>query len=561
MSIYYKELLIFDKEKGKARKFEFKDGINIITSQLNSVGKTSLSLMLLYSFGAKVKFSDKWKLNNIYTKLTIQHDEENIVIIRYKDTYTILANGDKHFYPLQKNGYSEKLYELLGLTIKIKNKNSDTYSTAVPSLYLLPYFISQNKTDDERSVFEDLNMYKKSDLHDALYYHVGALDNQYASILQTLTQTKKNLESFKKEKEKQESEIAYLEDKLNMYKSAKIDYNDTDLESDIALYKKYAEMKQKYYDLVKREAEIKHKIKLLNKTLADNSTYTMRLLNEEEIMCPVCHSDITEFISSALTIGFAEADITMELAELKATLLSTNRAMEMMKPKLSDLQQRVALMEQQRENIAITRAVIVWNDELKMALQNYAEVQLQIEELEKRIKVLSAKSKSYSDKKNVADDTYRTSFSELLNATNVNISDIDFQKLDLYDPVTLSGSEVPRVAISRFFALLESKSNDSIVMPIIFDFPNLDMTKDNLERCFKLMCDKISDTKTYPQSFVFSIDCVERIYQSGATLPNEAHIIKMENLPMDDLEHPQLLCKQDYIQHKEEIKQMVNDFD
>ncbi len=47
MSVFYKELLIFDKDKKKARKIEFQRGINIITSKLNSVGKTSLSLMLL----------------------------------------------------------------------------------------------------------------------------------------------------------------------------------------------------------------------------------------------------------------------------------------------------------------------------------------------------------------------------------------------------------------------------------------------------------------------------------------------------------------------------------
>lgn len=110
MSVFYKELLIFDKDKKKARKIEFPRGINIITSKLNSVGKTSLSLMLLYSFGAKVKFSDKWDLDNIFTKLTIQHNEKDITIIRYKDTYTIFADGEKFFYPVQKKGYSEKLY-------------------------------------------------------------------------------------------------------------------------------------------------------------------------------------------------------------------------------------------------------------------------------------------------------------------------------------------------------------------------------------------------------------------------------------------------------------------
>lgn len=94
-------------------------------------------------------------------------------------------------------------------------------------------------------------------------------------------------------------------------------------------------------------------------------------------------------------------------------------------------------------------------------------------------------------------------------------------------------------------------------MPIIFDFPNLDMTEDNLMRCFKVMCDKISDTETYPQSFVFSINCEERIQKSGSSLQN-AHVIKMEDLPMDDVEHPQLLCNQDYLAYTDEINCMVN---
>lgn len=557
MGIYYKELLIFDKEKKQARKIEFQPGINIITSKLNSVGKTSLSLMLLYSFGAKVKFSDKWNLNNIFTKLTIQQDEREIVIIRYKDTYTIMADNEKFFYPVQKNGYSEKLYELLGLTIKIKDKNSDTYSTAIPSLYLLPYFLSQTKTDDERSVFEDLNMYLKNDLHDALYYHVGALDNQYSTVVQDLTRAKKALEKLKKDREKQIAEIKYLEEKLSSYKNIKTVDSDVDLDNDIALYEKYAKKKQDYYVLTKKVADIKHKIKLLNKSLSDNSTYTSKLLDEEEIKCPVCNSDITDFISSALTLGIAETEINTELADLKAELLSIKRQMVLAKPKLDELQQQILLIEQQRENIKTTRAIIVWNEELQVAKQNYAETQLEIEECEKEIKELSGKTKSYTEKKHTADSSYRTAFGNLLDATNINTDGINLQALNLYDSVSLSGSEIPRVAISRFFALLESKAEDSIVMPIIFDFPNLDMTEDNLIKCFKVMCDKISDIETYPQSFVFSIDCEERIVKAGATLEN-ANVIKMENLDMDNKERPQLLCKQDYISNVEEINLMIN---
>ena len=282
MSVYYKELLIFDKESKKARKIEFQKGINIVTSKLNSVGKTSLSLMILYGFGAKVKFSDKWNMNNIFTKLTLQQNDKEIIIIRYRDTYSIIADGERFFYPIQNQGYSEKLYELLGLTIKIKDKNSDTYSTAIPSLYLLPYFISQTKTDEDRSVFLDLNMYMKSDLHDALYYHVGVLDNEYTSLVQELTQAKKALDKLKKEKEEQSAEIAYLESKLNQNKNIKTVDSDKDLEADIAVYEKYAKKKKNYYEMIKEASEIKRKIKLLNQALIDNVAYGRLKIGHED---------------------------------------------------------------------------------------------------------------------------------------------------------------------------------------------------------------------------------------------------------------------------------------
>lgn len=37
--------------------------------------------------------------------------------------------------------------------------------------------------------------------------------------------------------------------------------------------------KQEYSDLIKKSTELKYKIKLLNKALADNATYTTRLVN------------------------------------------------------------------------------------------------------------------------------------------------------------------------------------------------------------------------------------------------------------------------------------------
>ena len=119
-------------------------------------------------------------------------------------------------------------------------------------------------------------------------------------------------------------------------------------------------------------------------------------MNEEEILCPVCKSDISEFISSALTVGIAESDINSEIADLKAELLLIDRKLVILKPKLDALKDEVSRIESYRDNLKITRAIIVWNDELQSAKKKFAETQLQIEKYEESIKGLVGKVRSYT---------------------------------------------------------------------------------------------------------------------------------------------------------------------
>ena len=70
------------------------------------------------------------------------------------------------------------------------------------------------------------------------------------------------------------------------------------------------------------------------------------------------------------------------------------------------------------------------------------------------------------------------------------------------------------------------------------------------------MCDKIRNTNRYPQSMIFSINCLERIAKTGQTF-DDYYIIDMENLPVDDVGHPKLLCRQDFLENANEINEML----
>ena len=110
----------------------------------------------------------------------------------------------------------------------------------------------------------------------------------------------------------------------------------------------------------------------------------------------------------------------------------------------------------------------------------------------------------------------------------------------------LEASEMPRLNIASFFAFQKTKKENTLYFPLILDFPNMDMTEVNILKCFDLMLKSIVDLSRYPQSLIFSINCLERIEKSGHKLS------KYNLISLEDTE--QLLNKEDYIKCLQEIK-------
>ena len=62
--MYFENILIADIVEKTARFHGFEKGFNVITSQDNHVGKSSLLKSLYYTMGAEVDFDNVWNKNN-----------------------------------------------------------------------------------------------------------------------------------------------------------------------------------------------------------------------------------------------------------------------------------------------------------------------------------------------------------------------------------------------------------------------------------------------------------------------------------------------------------------
>ena len=545
-NIKLNSILIYDKKEIVAKKVLFEDGVNIITSVQNGKGKTSLSKLILYAFGAKLEISDNWNLNNVYTKVNITKSNKEISIIRYKDTYKILCDN-KCFDFFKQSEYNKKLYEILDFGIMIKSKNSNEYLEAIPSILLLPNYISQFAKADERSIFQDLNMYSIGDIRDTFYYHAGVLDNNYSEILKKSSFYEQEISKLDKDFEDTNYIIKYLQKKLDENKNVAF-LNDDNIDLDIKKYNNYINHKNELYELMKQLDIIKNNIFLLRKTKKNNDFIRESLLVEDIATCPNCGYDISTFIEKSLKLNLAEENIVNELSNLNADKIELEKSIEKKKVFVSQLEDQVRIIDERRNKETTSNDVLVWKEELNKLKIKYADIISLKSDYEEKLKNYKDSKKSYSEKKIDVDKKYEEEFYKYLkelNITTKRLKELN-SELKLNQRFKLEASEMPRLNIASFFAFQKTKKENALYFPLILDFPNMDMTGENILKCFDLMMKNIVDKSRYPQSLIFSINCLERIEKSGHKLSNY-NLINLDG-------NEQLLTKEDYTNHLDEIK-------
>lgn len=86
------EILISDFQEKTARKFYFNEGINIITSSENHVGKSSLIKSIYYTLGAEVNFDDNWDKSSKIYSVKFRLGNQNYQVVRYTKKFVVLQD-------------------------------------------------------------------------------------------------------------------------------------------------------------------------------------------------------------------------------------------------------------------------------------------------------------------------------------------------------------------------------------------------------------------------------------------------------------------------------------
>ncbi|MFD1445789.1 coiled-coil domain-containing protein [Oceanobacillus profundus] len=553
------KLLIIDIETKKAKAVNFQDGVNIITSRDNQVGKSTIMKSLYYSMGAEVFFSERFKVKTKVHILEFSIDKDTYTNIRYNNIVIIQKNKKQIVKCTNSTQLSETLNEIFGFSIFIENKQQE-FVLAPPAYYYIPYYIDQDNgwTKDINS-FDKLSQFNKSKRDKIYYYHLSILNDDYSKGLSEKEKLTVKINGFKKKQSEITALLQYIKKNIS-----KIDltYNLESIEvQKQELLKKYKEYS---YDLnnLRREIleyqeelfKIDNILVNLESTVKENSNIKKHLKHQFDINCPYCKQTFEVQAKDILKINY-------NIEDLQKTKLEMISLKEKISKKLDSLQRKFVSFEEQLIEIENETLDVDYTFDEVIKYKGIQETQKQLNidlvennsnliDSEEKLKPINKRITEWNKKIKEADERYK----EVLTVNLMEFNTLENtlpKKVTIGTGIIASGSGQIRVNLSRvysFLELMEEYNSEGLKFPLVIDSPKGgEQSKSNSE----LILELITKTKDIKNQIILATIDFDSFYKDD--LKNFNKII-LKNTEYN------LLSNEDYTKHKTDIDYYLETF-
>lgn len=113
-----------------SRKFEFSDRVNLVYSEKNSVGKTTLLRLIFWGMGYEIPATKKFNFDKCFTQIFLELDNSDVLeIFREKDILTVRCQGKEDIYllPMEASSFFSRIYNC---------GNEDVLNNILGAIYL-----------------------------------------------------------------------------------------------------------------------------------------------------------------------------------------------------------------------------------------------------------------------------------------------------------------------------------------------------------------------------------------------------------------------------------------
>ena len=290
-------VLMYDRENCLAKKIDFSDGVNVITSSQvdgNKRGKSIILKSIYHTLGADCFFESKLKKEKIGFIIEFIVDDVKYNIYRFNRLFKLYKNDELILKTIHRSELAEKCKEIFEFGVMLPDRNSSILRIAPPAFNFLPYFIDSDKQDGtEYRSFDSLREF--SDYKESLLlYHFGVHDENYYNLLAKRQEIVKNIGTENTDLLLKQNLIQIAENGMG---NKAVDQSLELLKSELASFEKnyidiidqLTKTKKSLIELRNKRFDYLHNMQKLEKLSKDNSKELGIIYSCE---CPVCHNEL-----------------------------------------------------------------------------------------------------------------------------------------------------------------------------------------------------------------------------------------------------------------------------
>jgi conserved hypothetical protein len=350
-----RKISIVDYENEVANSFEFSERNNLIVSEQNGQGKSSLVKSIYYGLGCKLNsFPKNWEPQKYIIQLYVLINGESYIIKRHNKVISVKGSEESLIFNNFRD-YSEWLQIKLGMSLKLTSRDINEQRFAYIDALMSPFYVDQDKGWNGtlyRQTFDGVGQYSSSIFpKDVIDYFLGISNEE-------LNNKKIQKEDFNIKRRLLLEKISQVEAVYNSYQERNdiVDYLPKDIEEleiEIDYYiRKTNEISLEIQRVTKKIEKTKLELDIhrqdkneLELLLKDNSKHFENIKHE----CSYCHSILTreqsltrlELEDNRLAINSFKELIVGKISQLETSLSEKQSTLYALREKVHAYQRQI----------------------------------------------------------------------------------------------------------------------------------------------------------------------------------------------------------------------------
>lgn len=481
MAITFDEIIITDIIEKTSKKVVFASKRNLITSDSNGKGKSTIMKALYHSLGANAAFDDNINKKAMIFDISLSFNDVKYRVVRYIDQYLVFKNGKldiscRYGNIVELSEYYKKEFDMY---VYLKDRVGGL-PIAPPAYSFIPYYLDQDCSwKKEQMPFDSLGQYEKLSKNDLYYYHLSIFNDIYNEVKSKSKEQQVICKKIEEEINQTQNVYMQLKEQLG---SISICVNEQEIEVLIShlsrkindIFILFNKVKNELFVLENEKAEcdcqianINERLRVIEKDLSEPKATAQ---------CPQCGSifeldiekEVRDLYNKTFLINRREFYIS-RIEEIAKEVSLKKLDLERYTKELNALETQ--LREEKAEYDTYTRR--------KVADALFSDLLQKIGTLTNKLKRETALLNEYNEKLQefeVKTEKIKTAFRNIYigNLIQLNVKKFNADKIKAFNKLAIGGSQYVRSTLAFFYTFIELKkrfNKGKFECPLIIDSP------------------------------------------------------------------------------------------